>query len=294
MIKKLTIVIPVYNEEQAIEETLNKLMTYCLNESWEIVVVNDGSTDSSKRILEKFKDIRIIEHKNNKGYGASLKSGILSSNSDKIAFFDADGQHSPKDLFKLYEKFNDCEMIVGARDKSSHQEWRRKPGKYVLKKIAEYLSESKIPDLNSGLRIVNKEVLINTLPLLPNGFSFTSTLTIALFNLGYTIKYEQIKTDKRKGSSSVNQLKDGASTILLIIRLIILFNPLKVFIPVSVYLMILGIIYEIIYGIVLVEKIRVISGALLLMLTSVIIFFFGLVVDQISELRKQLLIKRKI
>ena len=179
-------------------------------------------------------------------------------------------------------------MIIGKRGKDSHQEWIRKPGKWVLGKVANFLTGRKIPDLNSGLRVIRRGIILRMLHLFPDGFSFSTTSSVAFMNMGYNTDYYPIKVNKRVGKSSVRQLKHGSSTIMLILRLIVLFNPLKVFLPMSFILVTVGLIYEILYGIILIPGISLIGGALLLILAGILIFFFGLVVDQVSEMRKHL------
>ncbi len=285
----ITMIIPVYNEENGINDTICDLKLFADKNKWNIIVVNDGSTDNTSKILKKINWITVVNHPYNKGYGAALKTGIKNANTDLIAFFDGDGQHNPEDLKKLVENFGNFDMIVGERIKSSHREWIRRPGKWILSKIANFLSGKKIPDLNSGLRVIKREVLSKLLHLMPDGFSFSTTSTIALFNMGYSVGYYPITVKKRQGKSSVRQIKHGSSTILLILRLIVLFNPLKIFLPVSFFLLTIGIIYEILYGIIFIPQgVRLIPAALLLILSSILVFFFGLVVDQISEMRKYL------
>lgn len=285
----LTIIIPAFNEEKGIEETMNNLLPLCLQREWKIIVVNDGSTDTTGEMLTRFGDkITVITHPYNKGYGSSLKTGIRNASTPLVAFYDADGQHQPEDLAVLVDNMGINDMIVGQRGKDSHQDWLRKPGKWVLKRVANFLTERKIPDLNSGLRIIKREIILSMIHLFPGGFSFSTTSTIAFMNMGYSVSYYPIKVRQRKGKSSVRQLKHGSSTILLILRLIVLFNPLKVFIPASIILFVSGIIYEAVFGIIAVKRLTLIPGALLLILSGVLIFFFGLVVDQISELRKHL------
>ncbi|MBN1930084.1 MAG: glycosyltransferase family 2 protein [Desulfobacterales bacterium] len=287
---KLTIVIPAYNEENGIELTLRTLTKAIMGKDWKILVINDGSTDKTCEIAKEINGIEIINQPYNKGYGASLKTGIRSAKTEYVAFYDADGQHQPEDLIMLAEKIGNYDMLVGMRSKASHQDWLRKPGKWVLSKVANYLCGRKIPDLNSGLRIIKKNVIERMLHLFPDGFSFTTTSTVALINMGYNVGYMPITVKKRVGKSTVKQLKHGSAVILLMIRLIVLFNPLKVFLPFSIYLFILGTIYEIIFGIVILlpEKVKLIPAAFFMILTSILIFFFGLVVDQISELRKHI------
>lgn len=284
--KGLTIIIPAYNEAMAISKTIEDLSSTAEKNKWKIIVVNDGSTDKTKDILSQIENITIKEHKINKGYGASLKTGINEAKTKLVAFYDADGQHDPKDLEKLWDSYEDQDMIVGRRSKGSHFSISRAPGKWVLGKTANFLTGVKIPDLNSGLRIVKRDVILKYLDLFPDGFSFSTTSTIALLSDKKEVSYIPIKTKKRTGTSSVNQIRDGFNTILLILRLITLFNPLKVFLPASFFLVGIGIVYEIIWGYFLSTHLRILPGALLAILTGIILFFFSLIMDQISQLRK--------
>ncbi len=285
----LTIIIPVFNEELALPGTLENLIPFAKKNEWEILIVNDGSNDNTKEVLKRYNDsIKVIHHPYNKGYGAALKTGIRNSTPDIVCFYDSDGQHNPEDILKLLQDFDNYDMIVGQRSKDSHQEWIRRPGKWILSKAANFLTGKKIPDLNSGLRIVKRNVILKLLHLFPDGFSFSTTSTIAFMNMGLSIGYIPIKTNKRIGKSSVRQLKHGSNVLLLILRLIVLFNPLKVFVPISALIFIAGLIYEVIQGIFLMTagQERLVPGAFFLMLTGILIFFFGLLVDQVSEMRK--------
>jgi glycosyltransferase involved in cell wall biosynthesis len=286
--QNLTVIIPAFNEEKGIEKTILDLKSYVNAKGWNIIIVNDGSTDKTAEVLKRITDIEVIEHPYNKGYGASLKTGISYAKTELIAFYDADGQHKPEDLERLFDNFMNYDMLVGKRGKDSHQDWIRKPGKWVLSKVANYLTERKIPDLNSGLRIIKRDVIIKMLHLFPQGFSFSTTSTIAFMNMGYNVGYYPIVVNKRVGTSTVKQFKHGSSTLMLMLRLIVLFNPLKVFMPASIFLLFFGAIYEIIFGIVMLlpDNFRLIPAAFFMILTSILIFFFGLMVDQISELRK--------
>jgi glycosyltransferase involved in cell wall biosynthesis len=251
------------------------------------VVVDDASDDSTSDILKSFSnDILVAHHKINKGYGASLKTGINCAETEYIAFYDADGQHTPDDLIKLADSMSDHDMLVGQRGKDSHQDWLRKPGKWVLSKVANLLAGQKIPDLNSGLRVIRRDKIVNLLHLFPDGFSFSTTSTVAFMHLKYNVDYFPIKVNKRVGKSTVKQLKHGSSVMLLILRLIVLFNPLKVFIPVSIVLIFIGSVYEIIYGIIIMyPDVKLIPAAFFMFITGILIFFFGLIADQISAIR---------
>lgn len=284
--KYFTIVIPAYNESKILQDVLRTLgkPRGCR----EIIVVDDGSTDNTAEIL-KGENVRVISHPYNKGYGAALKTGVINAKTKIVAFYDADGQHNPRDLENLIRNFENYDMLVGKRGKDSHQDWMRKPGKWLLSKISNFLTGRKIPDLNSGLRVIKRDILLNLLHLMPDGFSFSTTSTVAFINLGFNVGYKPIKVKKRVGKSTVKPLKHGSDTVMLIIRLILLFNPLKIFIPSSLFLFVVGTIYEILYGILWRPAgARLIPGALFILLTAIIIFFLGLVVDQISALRKNL------
>lgn len=291
MIEKssLTIIIPAYNEAQGIEHTLSELKSFISQYNWKIIVVNDGSTDDTGEICERMDSaVRVVSHSYNKGYGAALKTGIKASDTDYIALYDADGQHKPEDLVALNNNIGQNDMIIGERGKDSHQDWMRKPGKWILSKVANFLTGRKIPDLNSGLRVIKREAIIRLLHLFPDGFSFSTTSTIAFMNMGLSVDYYPIVVRKRVGKSTVKQLHHGSQTLLLILRLIVLFNPLKVFIPISLWIFGIGTIYEIIYGIILIPGVKVLPAAILMILSGILIFFFGLLVDQVSELRKHI------
>jgi glycosyltransferase involved in cell wall biosynthesis len=285
---RLTVIIPAFNEAAGIKDTITSLCNQIRDNAFTILVIDDGSNDDTLRIAKSINGVNVITHPYNKGYGATLKTGIIAAKTEYIAFYDSDGQHNPDDLLNLWENVSKYDMLVGERVKGSHKDWIRKPGKWVLCKVANFLTGRKIPDLNSGLRIIKRDVILNMLYLFPDGFSFSTTSTIAMMNMGYNIGYYPIKTNKRVGKSSVKQIKHGSSTILLIMRLIVLFNPLKVFLPISGFLFLTGIVYEIIWGILIIQSIKIIPGALLLILSGILVFFFGLMTDQISAIRKYL------
>jgi len=291
MESNLTVIIGAYNEEEGIKNTVDELMPLLQKYNWKLLVVNDGSQDKTGEILKKINGIEVIEHPYNKGYGAALKTGIKNADTDLVVLYDADGQHRPEDMENLYLNKGNLDMIIGKRGKDSHQDWIRKPGKWVLGKVANFLTGRKIPDLNSGLRVINRDIIKGMLHLFPDGFSFSTTSTVAFMNMGYNANYFPIKVRKRVGKSSVKQLKHGGNVMLLILRLIVLFNPLKVFIPASFILISLGVIYELLWGIIFIDSIKLIQGALLLVLAGLLVFFFGLLADQISAIRKQNIFK---
>lgn len=279
--RDVSIVIPAYNEEESVGAVVRELRGY--NGEWEIIVVDDGSQDKTAEVARKER-ARVLCHPYNIGYGAALKTGIRAAIHDTIVLMDADGQHKDfQDIDRLLEHIDTHDMVVGARSAESHQSFFRRPGKWLLGKIANYLTKKDIPDLNSGFRAFRKEVVINYLPLLPNQFSFSTTLTVLMLSEGNTIEYIPIKTYKRTGKSTVRFFRDGFGTILLMLRMIMLFNPLRVFIPFSIILFIIGTL-RLFTG--LYEGKDYTITSILGILSAVIVFFIGLLADQLASLRK--------
>jgi len=283
---KISLIIPVYNEAESVRETLQgllKVVTELPCES-ELIVVNDGSTDQSQTVLDSVGGIRVVRHARNRGYGASLKTGSRLASGDLVIFFDADGQHDPTQLGMLLAAMGEADMVVGARQGVFHSQPWRLPGKWLLSKLANYLSKQKIPDLNSGFRAIRRSVLLQYLHLCPDQFSFTSTLTMALFAENHDIVYVPIHVRPRTGKSSVT-VATGFETLLLLLRLITLFNPMRVFLPTSVVLMIFGVGWSSIY----IWRQRGLSvGGGLLIMTSVLMFFVGLIADQVAAIRREM------
>jgi len=205
---------------------------------YEIIVVDDGSTDDTPNILDRCSmEFQWVRHEQNRGYGASLKSGIRKSRYDIIAITDADGTYPVKDIPKLYGEMTDCDMVVGARTgKKAKIPWLRKPAKWFLAKLANYLSETKIPDLNSGLRLFRKDYVMHIFGILPKGFSFTTTLTLAMLTSDMNVKFIPIEYMKRTGKSKIRPIRDTLNFIQLILRTILYFNPMKVFVPIAFFL----------------------------------------------------------
>ncbi len=285
----ISIIIPAYNVEGSIGAVLEGLGAW--REHAEIIVIDDGSTDRTAAIAERA-GARVLRHRVNKGYGAALKNGIRAARGDVIVMMDADGEHNAAHIQALLDALPNHAMVVGARGKGSHAPWLRRPGKWILSQVANYLAETKIPDLNSGLRAFRKETVQAFLRLLPNGFSFTTTLTLALFKEGYDIAYVPITTTPRVGTSTVDPLRDGVNTLMLIIRIIALFDPIKVFLPMSLALAGVGLAYWIASGLFryawhIEPAFHIPTGAMLMLLSAVIVFMFGILADQVSALRRE-------
>ncbi len=285
----ISIVIPAHNEERSIGNVLRALRGW--NERVEIIVVDDGSTDCTGQVAQ-LAGVRVIRHLHNRGYGAALKTGIRNAAGNLIIIMDADSEHSADQIEKLLDALDDNDMVVGARGKGSNAPWLRRPGKWLLSLVANYLAETRIPDLNSGFRLFRKEVALRFLHILPNGFSFTTTLTLALFKEGYNIAYVPITTKPRIGKSTVSPLRDGLNTLMLIIRIVALFDPIKVFLPASIGLCLIGLVYWITSGLFrfsahIEPAFHIPTGAMFMLVSSVIVFMFGILADQVSAIRRE-------
>ena len=274
----ITIIIPAYNEEEGSTDVITQLKEVSGN--YEILVVDDGSTDNTYKLASDT-SVKVIRHPYNKGYGAALKTGIRNAEADVVLFMDADGQHKPSDIKKLIQYIGEYDMVVGARTKKSKISLLRRPGKKILSITANYLAGMKIPDLNSGFRALKKSVALEFLHILPNSFSFSTTITLALITSGYSVKYAPIEAPERVGRSKIKPFRDGFRFILMIVRTISLFNPLKIFLPICLLLFLSGLSYltsEIFFY----ENIS--DTSILLIVSSLIIFFFGVLSDQVSVL----------
>jgi glycosyltransferase involved in cell wall biosynthesis len=279
----VSIVIPAFNEEQGIGAVLEQLFGTLdqYKDQFEIIVVDDGSTDKTAEIVSGF-PVRLISHGINKGYGASLKTGVRAASHDLVVMMDSDGQHDPCDIIRLVELSTDHDMVVGARTRHSHAPLLRRPGKWLLQKTANFLAGRKIPDLNSGFRAFRRDLILRFAHILPNGFSFTTTLTLAALKENYKVAWTPITVTKRAGTSSVNPLNDGVNTFILILRTVVLFDPLKVFLPPSLFLGVFGSAFSI-YGLIQFKSFP--DTGVVVLTAAIVIFFMGILADSISSLR---------
>lgn len=279
--EKISVIIPAYNEENGIGNVVAKLQGIPL--VGEIIVVDDGSSDATReKALEQ--GAKVITHESNCGYGASLKTGILNSKNELVAFIDADGQHDPDDLVAMNKYISNHDMISGARGRGSHSPLWRQPGKKFISILANYLAGYKIPDLNCGLRLVRKTTILPYLKIFPNKFSFSTTSTVFFIKDGLRIKFIPIQAQKRIGESSL-KVRHGFDTIILVMRMITLFEPLKIFLPISLSVFAIGFVYAL--NELIVEN-KFGATSLFLGIASLLFFFFGLIADQIATIRKEL------
>src|SRR3989339_550488 len=278
---KTSIIVPVFNEEGVVEKVMADIKKY-INQECEIIVVNDGSTDRTKDLLERIPDIKVISHSKNCGYGAALKSGIRKSQGEYILIIDADGSYPVKSIPELISQIGDYDMVVGARTKPQNQiPISRKPTKYLLNKLANYLTGTKIPDLNSGLRIIKKKLINQFFRLLPDGFSFTTTITLALLTNGYQVKYIPIDYYKREGKSKIRPVRDTMNFLQLIIKTVLYFNPLKIFIPLGLILLLSGLLVFI-YSYLFAPKIMDVT-IVILFVSAIQVMAIGMIADLIIK-----------
>lgn len=280
--KHISVILPSYNEEASIAPVIQGIHATLKNEDYEIIVVDDGSTDKTMSIAMD-NNARVVKNPYNIGNGAAIKAGIRASEGSILVFMDSDGQHDPEEIPKLLKLVGPYDMVVGARmghkNSSAHRRWANIFYNY----FASYMIGRKIYDLTSGFRAIKAEVAKKFSYLLPNTFSYPSTITMALFRAGYSVKYIPIEARKRVGTSKINIIRDGTRFVLIIIKIATFFSPLRVFVPVSLSLFTVGVGYALFKIIVL--HTRYTPFSVLLINTSVIIFFMGLISEQIAQLR---------
>jgi glycosyltransferase involved in cell wall biosynthesis len=277
----LTVVVPAFNEERGIAATVRELLETLqpLEYEFEIIVVDDGSSDRTAVEAEEC-GVRVIRHAENCGYGASLKSGILASRSDYILITDADGTYPCEAIPELLRSAPHADMVVGARSlNSAGVALARRPAKWILNQLAQYLAGKRILDLNSGLRVFRRSMLLSFLPMLPNGFSFTTTITLGMLCNGHKVVYVPIDYRKRLGTSKLKPV-NFLTFIVLVLRTIVLFNPLKVFLPVGGLLFAAGLV-KLVYDLFLQD---LSESAVMAFLAAMIVWSLGLLADMIGRL----------
>ena len=234
--ENLSIIIPVYNEAKCIARTVTTLQSVLLesNIQHEIIIVDDGSTDKSGTMIEGFNGVLLLKHPSNKGYGASIKTGLSRAKYDNICITDADGTYPLEKIPSLLDKMSEHDMVVGARiGDGVDYSWIRSIPKFFLRHYVNFITSSSVPDINSGLRIFDKAKAKQFYKIYPDGFSLTTTITIAFLTSGYSILYEPISYKKRVGKSKIQPIRDTLRFFQLITCLGMYFAPLKVLLPIS-------------------------------------------------------------
>jgi len=278
-IERVSIVVPAYNESPSVAALVTALRE---SGAWgEIIVVDDGSSDDTGRRAQDA-GARVIRHPYNKGNGASVKTGIRHATGDFVLILDADGQHRPADAKRLIAKLDEYELVVGARSNATQAGSARRIGNALLNGIATYLTDQRIPDLTSGFRAARREHFLEFLHLLPNGFSTPTTTTLAFMKAGYSVWFEPVDAGVREGRSKIRFGPDGVQFFVILLKVITIFSPMRVFLPLSAASLAVGGAYALWT---ISTQSHVTNSSVLLILLSVIIFLVGLVSEQISSLR---------
>ncbi len=275
----VSVVIPAKNEQDSLERLLPKLKAQVPEA--EIIVVDDGSIDETAAAC-RANNVRVLSHPYSMGNGAAIKTGARAARGATLVFMDADGQHSSEDIPRLLAELDKgFDMVVGARHSSTHATLGRWGANTVYNKLASWMVGQRIEDLTSGLRAVKADKFREFLYLLPNGFSYPTTITMSFFRAGYPVGYIPIHAGARMGKSHINPARDGVRFFLIIFRVGTLYSPLKVFLPISFGFFLLGLVY---YAYTWFTMGRFTNMSALLFTTSIVVFLIGLVSEQITNL----------
>lgn len=276
----LSLIIPARNEVEGLRRLLPELVTALPNA--EIIVVNDGSDDNTLAVCAEF-PVQVVSHPYPKGNGAAVKSGARAAIGDVLIFMDADGQHKPEDIPALLEKFKEgFDMVVGARQSGSHAGAHRAVANDVFSRLATWMTGQPVEDLTSGFRVVKANKFRKFLYLLPNGFSYPTTITMSFFRAGFSVAYLPIHTPRRAtGKSHIRPTRDGLRFLLIIFKIGTLYSPLKLFLPISLIFFFSGLSY---YLFTFVTQHRFTNMSALLLTTSMLVFLIGLISEQITML----------
>ncbi|MCG2777165.1 MAG: glycosyltransferase family 2 protein [Desulfobacterales bacterium] len=277
---EVSIIIPAYNEALALGDVIKN--TKSLYPDFEIIVINDGSTDDTVSIAIDAGAI-VYSHPYNIGNGAAIKSGIRIASGTILVFMDGDGQHDPEDIGKLLEYLPEFDMVVGARPKGHQASWGRAFGNRIYNWLASYVAKFPVQDLTSGFRAVKSDIARNFLYLLPNTYSYPTTLTLGVLRSGRSLKYVVIDAKLRKtGKSKIKIFRDGVKFFMIITKICALYSPLRIFLPVSLLMFLVGTFYYL-YTYFVMNRFTNMSA--LLLTTSIMIFMMGLISEQVTQMR---------
>ncbi len=284
----ISIIIPAYNEQAAIADDIRKILATmdASGYNFELIVVDDGSTDKTAEVVSQFPRVTIMHHPQNRGTGAATNTAIRHARGEIIVMTDGDGTYPVQDIPRLLEHILDYDMVVGARIREAGSwRWLRMPAKWFIRALASYLTETKIPDLNSGLRAFRKTLALKFMHLLPRGHSWVSTITLAHLADDYAVKFVPIDYYPRKGKSSFHPFADTYNYFLLVVRTIMYFNPMKVLFPFGIVLVALGIVRQVWWF--MIANPHVLSSNVLLVLAGMNIVMMGLLADLIVRRARQ-------
>jgi glycosyltransferase involved in cell wall biosynthesis len=277
--RSVSVVIPACNEAAAIGDVVRELSAVA---PWcEILVIDDGSSDDTGARATAA-GARVVRHPYTKGNGAAVKTGIRAASGEYVLILDGDGQHRPADAGRIAARLGEYDLVVGARAPGTQAGLTRRAGNAALNGLASFLTEREIPDLTSGFRAARRECLLEFLHLLPNGFSTPTTTTMAFLRAGYNVAFEPVDARPRVGTSKIRLSRDGPKFVLIMMRVMTIFSPLRIFLPIAAISFLTGAAYAI-YTIV--DQGKIPNGAVLLIMFAVIVFLVGLVSDQVAALR---------
>lgn len=288
--RDLTVVIPIYNEAESLPGFMPELTKTCRAKKWELVLVNDGSRDESAKVLSQYEDlpfVKVLHHKVNRGYGGALKTGLATVGTRYAVTMDGDGQHRISDLEAIL-KFavrNDADMVVGSRSGNEHVNWYRELGKWIIRSFTRILVPLPIHDLNSGFKIYRTRLARRYLHLCPDSMAFSDVITLLFLNQSHLVLEFPISVGKRIGGSSSISTHTAFQTIIEILGLAMLVNPLRIFLPLSIFCVAVGLLW----GIPIVIAGRGVSvGAMLAIVLGTLFFFLGLIASQLAAIRLHL------
>ena len=276
---QVSVVIPAMNEGAAVGAVVRDLAR--LGAWREILVIDDGSSDDTAAQAE-VAGARVLKHPYNMGNGAAVKTGIRNASGEYILIVDGDGQHQPEDALRLIERLGEYDLVVGARSAETQAGLRRRWGNALLNRLASHLTERNIPDLTSGFRAARRSGLLEFIGLLPNGFSTPTTTTLCFIKAGYSVRFEPIAARQRSGQSKIRLSSDGPKFLLIMLRVITIFSPFRIFLPISAASFLLGASYALWT---IITRRDVTDSAVLLIVLAVIVLLVGLVSEQISAMR---------
>lgn len=277
-------IIPAYNEGEAIREVIGQILA--LHPDFEVILVDDGSSDNTAEIAEQA-GAKVVRHTYNIGNGAAVKTGIRNATGDIVVMLDADGQHPPQEINRLLEHIGPYDMAVGARSSQAKVSKFRSFGNWGLIRIAEFLTGKEIPDLTSGFRAIKRDKVMEFIHLFPNQYSYPTTITMCMLKSGYFVKFVMMDSIKRResGTSHIRPFRDGMKFINIMIRIIMLFDPNKVFLPLGFAFLTLGMVIAVVQ---ILTKLTVTGSAVMMFLAGLFIMLFGLVADQVAAMRREL------
>ena len=276
-----SILIPAFNEAHAVGDVVTALAREA---RWhQIIVIDDGSTDGTAERAEAA-GATVVRHPYNKGNGAAVKSGLRRASGEYVLIVDADGQHQPSDALRLVHQLDRFELVVGARSSDSQASQSRRMGNATLNRIASYLTGQTIADLTSGFRAARRDCMLEFIHLLPNGFSTPTTTTMAFIRAGYSVRFEPVVARQREGTSKIRLGSDGAKFALILLKVITIFSPLRLFLPISLAMFVVGAAYAVWT---IVTQSHVTNSSVLLILASIVTLLIGLVSEQVASLRAE-------